>query len=130
MFPGSFDPLTVAHLAIADAVRAQLLVDRLDLAISRVALAKEHRAMAPITERVAAIERHRVDRPWLRAAVTDAQLLADVAAGYDVVVLGADKWHQIHDLVFYGGSAIGTRRGDRPAPPSVAIVPRPGSPLP
>ena len=42
--------------------------------------------------------------PSLRAAdTTDEQLIADLAEGYDVCVIGADKWHQLHDLTFYGG---------------------------
>ena len=41
VYPGSFNPPTTAHLAIADAARAQRGLSRIDLVISRVALAKE-----------------------------------------------------------------------------------------
>ena len=36
--------------------------------------------------------------------MTEARLLADVAEGYDVVVMGADKWAQVVDPAWYGGS--------------------------
>ena len=29
--------------------------------------------------------------------------------GYDAIVLGADKWHQLHDPRFYGGSEAAMR---------------------
>ena len=32
---------------------------------------------------------------------TRKQLIADIAEGYDLVILGADKWAQLHDLSFY-----------------------------
>ena len=33
--------------------------------------------------------------------VTDRVHLADIAAGYDALVLGADKWAQVLDPAFY-----------------------------
>lgn len=128
VFPGSFDPLTVAHLAIADAVRNQLDVDVVDLVISFVALGKEGRP-GSVQDRVAAIRSHRDRRPWLDATATHAQLLADIADGYDVLVVGADKWHQLHDVRFYGGSS---RARDEALArlPMVAVAPRAGSAVP
>ena len=125
VFPGSFDPLTTAHLAIADAAIEACRLDHLDLTISTVALAKEHGGHASIEERIAAIERAAETRPSLRARTTDAQLIADLAEGYDVCVIGADKWHQLHDLTFYDGS-----EADRDAAlarlPVLAVAPRHG----
>lgn len=43
-------------------------------------------------------------RPWLGVRTTDAKLLADVAVGYDVLIVGSDKWAQLIDPVWYGGS--------------------------
>ena len=43
VYPGSFDPLTVAHLAIAEAAQRAAHLDRIDLTLSRVALGKEDR---------------------------------------------------------------------------------------
>lgn len=128
VFPGSFDPLTVAHLAVADAVREELAVDTVDLVISRVALGKEDRTTA-VQERVDAIRAHRDQRPWLDATVTEAQLLADIADGYDVLVIGADKWHELHDVRFYGGSQR-VRDEALARLPTVAVAPRTGSDVP
>ena len=41
---------------------------------------------------------------WLGVRTTEAQLLADIAEGYDVLIMGADKWHQVLDVRYYGGS--------------------------
>lgn len=123
VFPGSFDPLTVAHVAIADAVHRQRGADRVDLAISVQALEKEGRAHQSVAARVAAIEDHAGERPWLGATVTEAQLLVDIADGYHLLVVGADKWHQLHDPRFYGGSAAARDRAIDRLPP-LAIVPR------
>jgi nicotinic acid mononucleotide adenylyltransferase/predicted RNA-binding protein with PIN domain len=125
VFPGSFDPLTIAHLAITEAAVHHAVLDRLDLAISRVALGKEHGGHAPVDARVAAIERAARARPWLGVVVTDDTLVADVARGYDVVVMGADKWAQIRDLAWYGGSET-ARDAAVGALPRVLVVPRAG----
>jgi hypothetical protein len=129
-YPGSFDPLTIAHLAVADAAVAQLELERIDLVISRVALGKDHEGHHPIDVRLAAIEAAaRNGRPWLAARVTDERLVADIAAGYDAVVMGADKWHQVVDVAFYDGSEA-ARDGALARLPLVAIAPRSGSELP
>jgi hypothetical protein len=126
VYPGSFDPLTVAHLAIAEAAVEQLGLERLDLVVSHVALAKEDAEQRPVEERVAAIEAAARDgRPWMRAYATRARLVADIADGYDVCVIGADKWHQIHDLSFYGGS-VAERAGALARLPLLAVAPRNG----
>lgn len=129
VYPGSFDPLTVAHLAIADAARAQCGLDRLDLVVSHVALAKEDRRQTPPAERLVQIERATPDRPWLSARDTVAQLLADIADGYDLLVVGADKWLQLHDPRFYGGSE-GAMRSALARLPPVAVAPRAGVRIP
>jgi len=128
VFPGSFDPLTVAHLAIAEAVRAACGAVTVDLAISRVALAKEDRAHCRIEERVAAIEKAAETRPWLGAVVTDLQLVSDIAAPYDLVVVGADKWAQLHDVSFHPSEQALAAALARL--PRVAVVPRPPHPTP
>src|SRR5262249_27202110 len=61
--------------------------------------------------------------------VTDAQLLADIAEGYDVLILGADKWAQIQELGFYGGSAT-ARDAALARLPEIAFVPRPPHAVP
>lgn len=125
VYPGSFDPLTVAHVAIAEAARDQCGLDLVDLVISRVALAKEAHLQTPVAERLSAIEAATTSRPWLRAVATEDQLLADIAAGYDLLVVGADKWLQLHDPGFYGDSPAAMRAALERLPP-VAVAPRAG----
>jgi hypothetical protein len=128
VLPGSFDPLTLAHLGIAEVARERFALDRLDLAISRVALAKEDRAGQRLAERIEAIERARRTRPWLGLLVTDLQYVSDIAEAYDVIVLGADKWVQIHDPSFHTSPAhLEAALAKLPTP---AIVPRPPHEVP
>jgi hypothetical protein len=130
VFPGSFDPLTVAHLAIADAAVSRFDLDHLDLVISRSALAKDHGGHAPVEERVGAIDAVASGgRAWLHAVVTDKRLIADIAEGYDVCVLGSDKWHQLWDPAFYGG-AVAERDAALARIPTLAVAVRDGVPLP
>ena len=119
----------MAHLAIAEAARHQCRLDRLDLVVSRVPLGKDHAAQSPVEERVVLLERLAQGRPWLAVAVTDARLLADVAAGYDVLVVGADKWAQLHDPEWYGGSTT-ERDAALARLPGVVVAPRAGFSLP
>lgn len=99
------------------------------MALSRVALAKEDGHALSLDERVAAVQAAAGARRWLHVVVTDAQLVADIAEGYDVVVMGADKWAQLHDVSFYGGSE--TARDEALARlPEVAVAPRPPATVP
>lgn len=104
VYPGSFNPPTVGHLAIAEAARDQRGLERVDLAVSRVALGKALVARPTFEERIAILESSAADIEGLEVVVTDHQLLVDIAEGYDVVVMGADKWAQVLDPVFYGDS--------------------------
>lgn len=104
VYPGSFDPPTIAHLAIAVGARRALALDRVELVVSRRALAKEHADHAPFDLRLAVIEASIAHAGWLSLVVTDDQLIADIAKGYDAVILGSDKWAQLQDPVFYAGS--------------------------
>jgi len=129
VYPGSFNPLTIAHLAIAEAARDQAGLDRIELVVSRVALAKETVERPLLEHRVEVLQRAAATRPWLGVEVTDTQLLADIADGYSALVLGADKWAQVRDPSFYGGSVT-----DRDAAlarlPQLVVVPRPGYAVP
>jgi nicotinic acid mononucleotide adenylyltransferase/predicted RNA-binding protein with PIN domain len=125
VFPGSFDPLTVAHVAIAEAALHHAALDYVELAVSNTALAKDVYEQHPIAARLSAIERAAADRPWLSAFATDAQLIVDIARGYDVVLMGADKWAQIRDPVWYGDDA-GARDAALAALPRVLVAPREG----
>lgn len=128
-YPGSFNPPTIAHLAIAEAAVRACGLERVDLVVSRVALAKEDVSRPLLEHRLEVLEAVAASRPWLGVAVTTAQLLVDVAAGYDVLVVGADKWAQVLDPVFYGGSPAA--RDEAVARlPHVAVAPRPPHPVP
>jgi nicotinate-nucleotide adenylyltransferase len=124
VLPGSFDPLTIAHLEVACAAVRAASLGRVDLAISRSPLGKEERSVTPIIERVAAIGRVAATRPWLGIMVTEAQLVHEIAYSYDVVVMGADKWLQINDPEWYES----TEERDRAiaALPDVLVAPRQG----
>lgn len=125
-YPGTFDPPTVAHLAIADAAWNQCELDRVDLVLNRRPLGKQD--VRPLAIRVAMLEAVAATRPWLSVVVTDDLHLADIADGYDVLVLGADKWAQVLDPVFYDSTAD---RDDAVARlPQLAIAPRHGLLLP
>jgi hypothetical protein len=125
-YPGTFDPPTVAHLAIADAALNQCELDRVDLVLNRTPLGKQD--VRPLAIRVAMLEAVAATRPWLSVVVTDDLHLADIADGYDVLVLGADKWAQVLDPMFYDSTAD---RDDAVARlPQLAIAPRHGLLLP
>ena len=126
MFPGTFDPLTIGHLAVADAVHTELGVAVVELVISEDPIGKE--ASATVDARLAAVDRLRADRPWLAGRRTALRLLADIAEGYDVLVVGADKWHQLHDPTYYGSEAARDEALARL--PRLAVAPREGVSLP
>jgi nicotinic acid mononucleotide adenylyltransferase len=125
VYPGSFDPPTIAHVAIAEAAVRAAELDLLDLAISRVALGKRAAHQRPLAARLAALERVTLSRPRLRVVVTDAQLITDIAVGYDVVVMGADKWAQVRDPAWYGGD-VAARDAALARLTRVLVAPRPG----
>jgi nicotinic acid mononucleotide adenylyltransferase len=129
VYPGSFNPPTVAHLAIAEAAWRQLGLERVDLAVSRTALGKEEVERPLLAHRLEVLESVAATRPWLGVQVVDAQLVVDLAAGYDVVVMGADKWAQVFDPGWYGGSEA-ARDLAVARLPRLAVVARPGVPLP
>ena len=124
MFPGSFNPPTNAHIAISEAARSQHSLDVLVWSVSRVALAKEDVQHPRLADRVAVLREVAEGFDWLEIAVTDVQLLSDLSAGFDVIVMGADKWHQIHDPVFYGNDSA-RRDASIASLPTVAIAARP-----
>ncbi len=124
-YPGSFNPPTVAHLAIAEAARRQLGLDRVDLVVSRDALGKHAEGLVPLADRLAVLEAVAASRAWLGVRVTDDRLVADIAQGYDAIVLGADKWSQVLDPAWYDGSAS-ARDAALARLPDVALAPRAG----
>lgn len=129
VYPGSFNPPTHAHLAIADAARRSRDLDHVDFALSRVPLTKEHVSVPTFEHRTAVLEQIVAEHDWLGLVVTDAQLIVEIADGYDVVIMGADKWHQIQDPVFYNNS-VSERDRAMQALPALAVAPRPPLEIP
>ena len=128
-YPGSFDPPTIAHLAIARAARDQCALDRVDLVLSHIALGKEDRADRFADRHRAAVDLATRAGDWLGVAVSPHQLIADLAVGYDVIIVGADKWAQVCDPRWYGGSPE-ARDAALARLPHVAFVPRAPFPTP
>jgi hypothetical protein len=124
VYPGSFNPPTLAHIEIAAAAAEQHDLDSVDLAISRVALEKESVTVPSFQDRVRVVQQIVDDHHWLGLLITDEQLLVDIALGYDVLVMGADKWHQIQDPVFYDNDPK-ARDTAMAALPALALAPRP-----
>ena len=128
VYPGSFNPPTVAHLEVSAAARRQHRLDRVVWSISRVALGKESIQHPRFEHRRLVVEAVAAARSWLEVQVTDAQLLVDVAAEFDLLVMGADKWAQIQRIEWYGD--LETRDAALAALPPVAVAPRPPHPVP
>jgi hypothetical protein len=127
-YPGSFNPPTTAHLAIVEAAFAQCALDRIDLVVSRVPLAKGIVDVPSLAHRIEVLEASVGHDRRISVVVTDLQLIADIATGYDVVIMGADKWHQIHEVGFYGSAAERDRAVG--SLPEVALAPRPPAEAP
>jgi hypothetical protein len=127
-YPGTFNPPTVAHLAIAEAARRQGRLDRVDLVVSRIPLGKDP-AQPSLERRLTVLEAIASTRPWLGVRLTNQQLIADVSAGYDAVVLGVDKWVQINDPAWYAGSPT-ARDSTLARLPRLLLVSRPPHALP
>ena len=125
-YPGTFDPPTAAHLAIAEAARSQCGLTVVHLIVNRQPLGKT--SVRPLATRLAMLEAVAATRPWLEVIVTDDLHLADIADGYDVLVLGADKWQQVLDPAFY--DSVGARDAAVASLPRLAVAPRQQLPVP
>lgn len=128
IYPGSFNPPTIAHLALSDAALRQHALDRVVWSISTTALAKETVDHPRFEHRLDVLERVASEVSWLEIVVTDAQLLVEIAEGFDLLIMGADKWKQINEPHWYGGA--GERDAAIAALPSVAVAPRPPHDVP
>jgi nicotinate-nucleotide adenylyltransferase len=125
-YPGTFDPPTIAHVAIAEAARAQCGLDRVDLVVNARPLGKD--VVPDVDGRVEMLHALAATRPWLGVVVTELRLLVDIADGYDVLVLGADKWTQVLDAGFYPSPAA--RDAAVARLPDLAVAPRHGHAFP
>jgi hypothetical protein len=130
VYPGTFNPPTVAHVAIAAAARDQRALTEVVLAVSRRPIDKEHVEVPRFEDRLEVL-RAECDSAggWLRVEVTEHRLLVDIAQGYDVLIMGADKWAQVNDPHYYGDDPR-ARDAAVAALPEVAVAPRPPVPVP
>lgn len=130
VYPGTFNPPTVAHLAVARAARDQRRLDRVVLALSVRPIDKEHVEVPTFADRLAVVrEVARDEGDWLDVATTEHRLLVDIARGFDVLVMGADKWHQVIDPRYYDDDPA-ARDAAVAALPELAIAPRAGLVVP
>ena len=126
-FPGSFNPLTVAHLEIARLARARYDLDEIHLIVSVTALGKPNPPGPRFDERIATLEADAAATDGLVIARTEHQLIADIAEGFDVVIMGADKWVQVRDVSYYDDEAH--RDSALARLPTVVVVERDGTPV-
>jgi nicotinate-nucleotide adenylyltransferase len=129
VYPGSFNPPTIAHLALARAALDAGRLDRVDFAVSELPLGKGEVTVPSLDDRLAVLEAVTAARPWLGVRRTHHRLLVDIAEGYDALVVGADKWGQLVDPAWYGGS-VAERDRALARLPTVLVVPRPPHPVP
>lgn len=129
VYPGTFDPPTVAHLAVARAARDQCRLHRVELVLSADPLGKPDRAHT-IEERAAALRAVVDDHDWLGLRVTTRRLLVEIAeeAAAVALIMGADKWAQVCDPGWYG--SVEDRDEVLARLPLVAVAPRPPHLLP
>ena len=131
-YPGTFDPPTIAHLAVAEAALRACDVDGVVFVLSHDPIGKP--SPTPLAERLAVLQELAATRDWLHVAVSEHRLIADVCQGYDVVVMGADKWVQVLDPSFHPSEedwrasmarlprVAVARRGDLPIDGDVLIL--------
>jgi|TARA_B110000263_G_scaffold238194_1_gene239186 nicotinic acid mononucleotide adenylyltransferase len=123
IYPGSFNPPTSAHIEISEAAREAHHLKKVVWSVSRISLAKENVTLPIFEDRILVLHDVASKIAWLDIQVTDRQLLADIAKGYDLLIMGADKWHQIHDPKFYSDD-LGKRDDAINSLPQVAVAPR------
>jgi cytidyltransferase-like protein len=119
LFPGSFDPPTVGHVALAEAAARE--VDLVLLVYATAPLPKGPGASPPLLDepsRIEALSRLARARPSLMAAVASHGLLVDqVEAVGDalpgsriVLAVGSDKFLQVLDPAWYEDRDAAMRR--------------------
>jgi hypothetical protein len=129
VYPGSFNPPTVAHLAVVEAALSAGRLDRVDLVVSRQPLGKDVVTVPSLGDRLALLQQMAARRPHLGVLLTQARLLVDIAEEADAVVLGADKWAQVNDPRWYDDDPR-ARDAAVARLPLALIAPRPPVPLP
>jgi len=80
-------------------------LDEVHLAVSRVALDKPTPPGPRFDERIAILKADAKRHDWLHVSTTDDQLIAEIARGFDAVIMGADKWSQVNDPIYYDNAS-------------------------
>lgn len=127
-FPGSFNPLTIAHLHVAQTARRAHDLDEVHLIVSEVALDKPTPPGPPFADRISLLEADAAEFEWLQVKTTASKLIVDIAEGYDVVIMGADKWRQVNEVGYYGSAAERDQAVSQL--PKVVVAPRSGEGVP
>ena len=104
-FPGSFNPLTIAHLEIARRAREEHELAEVHLVVSEVALDKPSPPGPSFADRIALLTADADEFDWLFVRTTTEKLIVDIARHYDVVIMGADKWAQVNNVDYYESPA-------------------------
>ena len=128
VYPGSFNPPTLGHIAIAEAAIRTFDLVSLDLVMSVRPLGKDAVVRPSLEDRLAVLKSSVADLQAADVVASDKRLIADIAAGYDVVVMGADKWAQVNDVAFYDDEAARDAALERL--PTLAIASRGPVPIP
>ena len=96
VYPGTFNPPTIAHLTVARAAREQRDLDLVVLVLSTRPINKEAIAGPTFEDRLSVLRAiARANGGWL-----------DIARGYDVLIMGADKWEQVNDAQYYNHDPV------------------------
>ena len=133
VFGGTFDPIHLGHIEVAESVRDALRLDRMLVVVANEPWQKQDRPVSPAEDRFAMVEAALADRPGLvpsrleldrggasYTVDTVRSLLADAPGAEIVIVVGADvvrgldTWHEhgaLRELV------------------TLAVVDRPGTPV-
>jgi nicotinate-nucleotide adenylyltransferase len=143
---GSFNPLTSAHVALAEAARRELSLEAMLFAISEVAVDKEEATVAALEDRLLLLSLCTRDLLSFGLAVLNRGLYADQAQALDhalpqvrelLFVVGLDKAIQIFDPRYYIdrdqalgrlfglASLVVAPRGDRGLPDLEDLMKRP-----
>ena len=128
IYPGSFNPPTLGHMAIAEAAIATYNLTSLELAISARPLGKSAVRRPTLEHRRKVVELSVAHLDGARVTVSELRFIADLAEGYDVVVMGADKWQQVNDVAFYDSPA--ERDASLARLPALAIAKRGNAQIP
>jgi nicotinate-nucleotide adenylyltransferase len=134
LLAGSFNPLTLAHVAIAEAARARARLDAIVWAFAAVTVDKERVSRASVADRLAQMRSFMPNAPGSTLAVLNRGLYVEQAnalcsrlhsAARVVIIVGYDKVVQIFDPRYYRDREAALR--DLFAAADLLVAPREGA---